>query len=289
MGTQVWIYQSSYNRNIKFTHWTKNGEYYSDQESFTYTVPNSDTKFVAHYKYEPASPEEPTVRYSRKLFLSCTPTSAGSLNYSSENRVMVDDYIYLYPYINQGYRFLGWYEGEALVSSDKGFYYQMPDRDVSLVAKFKFDPTSPADPSTFYSTSCSVVVESNDLSKGTVTVEGLQDGRAVFGSRITLKASPVGGNTFYGWTDGENIISKEPEYTYTVTDKKAKLHFVAHFSYLRGDADSNGSVNNNDIYTLANHLLGIPVATFDPLAADASQDEKISVADIPALVKIIRR
>ena len=46
-----------------------------------------------------------------------------------------------------GYKFLGWYKGEELISKEQSFYYTMPTEDVRITAHVAYSPESPADPS----------------------------------------------------------------------------------------------------------------------------------------------
>lgn len=287
-GTEVLIQQSSWNTSFEFSHWTLNGKFYTDSPSFVYTVERTDAKFVANYKFVPVNPAEPTVKYTRRLNLNCTPQGSCSFNYTSGSRVMVGDKIYLCAYGNTSYDFKGWYDGINLVSTEPRFYLTMPNKDLTLTAVYEFNPSNPADPSSFYSTSCEVNVKSSDEVKGKVSVDGLVNGRAVFGSTITLTATPIAGSPFFGWSDGESIISTDLSYSFMVTDEKSKLSFVGMFSVLLGDVDSNGKVDNADVSTLADYLLDKSPEKFNPLNADANQDKEFSVADIPAIVEIIK-
>ena len=56
-----------------------------------------------------------------------------------------DIWIYTYTYYG-GYRFQYWMEGDSIISTDRGFLYIMPARDVKLVAVYKFDPSNPPNP-----------------------------------------------------------------------------------------------------------------------------------------------
>ena len=50
--------------------------------------------------------------------------------------------------VSQGFTFLGWYEGENKVSESLSFQYLMPASNVTLTARFEYDPTNPDDPPT---------------------------------------------------------------------------------------------------------------------------------------------
>lgn len=53
---------------------------------------------------------------------------------------------------------------------------------------------------------------SNNDSQGTITVEGVENGYTSYGSSVKFIAIAKGGIVFGGWSDGETIVSNEPEY-----------------------------------------------------------------------------
>lgn len=144
-GTSKSISFSLRNSNYKFSHWTLDGEFYSDKSSFVYTV-TDDAAFVAHFDYLPASPQEPSSSDEYKLTLVSNNDAACSFNRASTTRVEFDSYVTLTVNVNQGYEFLGWYEGDEKISNNTSFNYLMPADNVSLVAKFKYNPFNPSEP-----------------------------------------------------------------------------------------------------------------------------------------------
>ncbi|MBR5599968.1 MAG: InlB B-repeat-containing protein [Bacteroidaceae bacterium] len=145
-GTSRSISYSLRNNNYTFSHWTLNGERYSDKTSFTYTVAAGNAAFVAHFAYTPTSPQEPSVSDEYKLTLTSNNDAACSFNRNSVTRVKFDSTVTLTAYVNQGYEFLGWYKGATIVSSNSSFNYLMPAEDVTLVAKFRYNPFNPSEP-----------------------------------------------------------------------------------------------------------------------------------------------
>ena len=145
-GTKITVKYSLRNSNYTFTHWTVNGEVYSQKSSsFTYTV-GGDDKIVAHFSYTPSSPLEPSAKDEHRLYIESNSYSACSFNVTSGMWVEFDNYVTLTTYVNQGYDFLGWYRNGVRVSDKTTFNYLMPDEDVTLVAKFKYNPFSPDEP-----------------------------------------------------------------------------------------------------------------------------------------------
>ena len=145
-GKSTDIRYSIRNSSYTFSHWTLNGEKYSTSNSFTYKVDKKDAEFVAHFNYTPTSPSEPNANYKYRLNLESSNANACSFNIASGTKVEYDNYIQLIVYPNQGYDFQGWYDGNTLVSSSTRFNYLMPDRNVTLTARFKYNPASPSEP-----------------------------------------------------------------------------------------------------------------------------------------------
>lgn len=144
-GSQVTI-STSAKSDYTFSHWTKNGVEYSHEKSFTYTVTGEVVKFVAHYDYTPADPQEPSASYSHRLFLTNNIQEACSFNMSSGSKVDDDSYIFVKAYSNAGYDFLGWYENGLKVSDAESFNYLMGTENVTLEARYLYNPIDPNEP-----------------------------------------------------------------------------------------------------------------------------------------------
>ena len=220
-GTRIHLNTSASNPSYAFQYWTLNGEVYSQERGFDVDVPESNASFVAHYAFVPSNPDEPTSMIQRRVYFASQPSGIASFSQTSGARYTVGSQVSVRAYPNQGYVFQGWYDGETLVGTSNPCNYTLPDRNVTLTAHFLYDPLNPADPSNFYSTSCIIEVAPNDATRGTVTISGLTEGRAVFGNTITVTATPTEGYTFSGWSDGTKIVSTDA--TYSFTAEKAEI------------------------------------------------------------------
>ena len=147
VGTNITLRYSLRNSvDYVFSHWTLNGEHYSNESSFVYTVTAGKAAFVAHFRYTPSSPQEPSVKDEHKLYLEADHDAACSFNIASGISVEYDNYITLTTYVNQSYDFLGWYKNGVLINSNTTFNFLMPYEDVTLSAKFRFNPFNPSEP-----------------------------------------------------------------------------------------------------------------------------------------------
>ena len=56
---------------------------------------------------------------------------------------------------------------------------------------------------------------------------------------------------------------------------------------LLGDANSDGILDEKDVDAIVKHIMGETIENFDEKAADLNNDEKINVADIVLLNKLL--
>ena len=146
LDDQVTLNTSASSQDYTFSHWTKNGVFYTDQQNFTYTITNEITKFVAVYDFTPVNPAEPVSTNKFRLYLTNNIPEACSFNRTSGAKAEVDEYVYVQAYANSGYDFLGWYENGVKVSDALAFNYLMSNGSTTLTARFAYNPVNPSDP-----------------------------------------------------------------------------------------------------------------------------------------------
>ncbi len=145
-GQTVTLRSSRKSSVYTFSHWTKDGEWYSDAASPTYTMGTETVTFTAHYDYTPASPSEPKLDDNR-LYLVAEPLTACSFNIESGLSYKEDQTVTLRATASTGYDFLGWYNGSILMSSSLNFQFNMQQGDLTLTARFEYNPANPSEPS----------------------------------------------------------------------------------------------------------------------------------------------
>lgn len=76
---------------------------------------------------------------------------------------------------------------------------------------------------------CYISVSSNNENLGTAIIETASNanGRYDKGASVTVKATPSGSSDFEGWKVGQDIVSTDLSYTFTVTES---VHIIAVFS-----------------------------------------------------------
>lgn len=146
LGDQVTVNTSASSQDYTFSHWTKNGTFYTDEPSFTYTITSEITKLEAVYDFTPVNPAEPVSNNQFRLYLTNNITQACSFNRTSGAKAEVDEYVYVQAYPNSGYDFLGWYENGVKVSDELAFNYMMGNASATLTARFAYNPVNPDEP-----------------------------------------------------------------------------------------------------------------------------------------------
>jgi uncharacterized repeat protein (TIGR02543 family) len=114
---------------------------------------------------------------------------------------------------NSGYRFVGWYHGTELLSTDASYTFAMP----TCVNNYDVEGR-------FLVESYNLVLSSEDTTKGSVTGAGSYD----YASSVSISATAQNGYTFSGWYSGTTLVSSSNPYSFTMpyTD----LNYVAKFS-----------------------------------------------------------
>lgn len=135
--------------NYSFVNWTENGEIISTSNSFDYKMKAGNPTLVAHFSYNPVSPQDPPEpQLYHKLYLNCNPSNGGYFNVSSGNTYQEGSTINLQAYSNQWYTFQNWTLGDSVISSKERFIYVMPEHDVTLTANYSYfyNPDGPREP-----------------------------------------------------------------------------------------------------------------------------------------------
>lgn len=143
-GTRVRL-SASTATNFEFAGWVNEaGDTVSAEMSFYYTTQERAETLTATFRYNPASPSEPSDPVLRhRITLSSTEggtASAGSLSVLSGSATT------LTARANPGYVFTGWYLDGELYTTLESFSYTMGDKNVAFEARFEFNPTNPDEP-----------------------------------------------------------------------------------------------------------------------------------------------
>ena len=219
------------NTGYTWDGWYLNGEKVSSDLQYEIQITEEPLNYVATWKYY-------TLTTSRNI------SAAGTVNSYWNQKVTVGDSVELVANTNKGYTWLGWYDGETLLSSETTFTYEMPAESKTLIAKW-----------TYYTLS----TQTNNSEAGTYTA--LSDKKVTVGDSIELIASTNDGYTWLGWYDGETLISLETAFTYEMPAENKTL--IAKWTY----------------YTLSTQANDFEAGTYTVLS-----DKKVTVGDSIELV-----
>ena len=183
-------------------------------------------------QYDPTSPPEPGVYHT--LRLEATPTDGGRFNIGSTQAYSAGSRVSLRAYANSSFRFVAWEENGYVVSTSSSFTYTMPSADVTLTARFVYDPSSPAEPPMpdlpVYST---ITLSASPTDGGRFNIGS--SARYEVGSRVLLSAYAASNFAFTCWTEGADTVSTSSSFYYTVGE--TDTHLVANFAYTPGNPD----------------------------------------------------
>ncbi len=94
---------------------------------------------------EPGVPGDPTVEYT--LTTKVVPAGA-STNYKASGKYLPGTSVGMYAYTASNYNFQHWEDEDGnIVSEISSFNYTMPARDITLIARFVYNPSNPSEPS----------------------------------------------------------------------------------------------------------------------------------------------
>ena len=192
-GTNL-VITATANEGYHFVRWNSG----STETQISYTVVDN-AEFIAYFA------RDGVVEYV--ISATANPTEGGTISGTGiyeENTEVV-----LTATANTGYSFVNWTEGEEIVSTNAEYSFNVT-ADRTLVANFALNTYT-------------ISATANPTEGG--TIEGA--GEYTHGETATLRAIANTGYTFASWTDGDEVVSTDAEYSFTAT---ADRTLVANFT-----------------------------------------------------------
>lgn len=148
-GNKIWLYAYSYS-GYRFKHWLANGGIVSTEQEFYYTMPAHDVDIVAVFEFNPSNPGDPaSAENSYKLTLQSQPANVGHFNLPKISKIGAGTTTTVYAYSNRdGFVFQEWQIDGNRISTQPELEFTMPDKNITLTALYKFNPTNPGNPGT---------------------------------------------------------------------------------------------------------------------------------------------
>ena len=159
------------------------------------------------------------------ITVSANPAEAGTV--TGGGVFEETDEIAVKAVANEGYEFVNWTEGETVVSTEANYSFAVL-ADRNLVANFEkltYTVTATA-------------------TNGTVEGAGTYE----HGAEVTLTATPAEGYEFVNWTAGEEVVSTENPYKFTVTADVALVANFEKLTYTVTATATNGTVEGAGTY-----------------------------------------
>ena len=184
-GTEVTV-SATPNQDYAFEGWYFNSEKVSSDASYTFNMPNKDYSLVAKF-----ANSEYNVNVLSNDETKGTVSGGGTYPYLSNVTLSASP--------STGSFFVGWFDGDELISEEPVYEFDMPNRDLNYVGKFEN-----------VTKTYLLLVTCEDITRGTVYGSGYYS----YQEEVQLQAIPSEGYTFFGWFKNGELLSKETSYTY---------------------------------------------------------------------------
>ena len=178
--------------------------------------------------------------YSQTVKLTIVSNMPGVGTITGEGEYPYNTYVDVSVKPNQGYRFIGWYYENTLLSNNENYKYMMWDQDISLEARFELD-------------SFKLQIYTNSEENGLVLLKSNLTNTYLpeyaeqreYTSQVTIAAYSQTDIRFLGWYDeNNNLVTTNAVYTFTMPNYDYTLE--AKRNYFKINYNLNGGTNNID-------------------------------------------
>lgn len=233
------IYLRTYNNSgYTFDYWMSGDTIVSKEPYFYFTMPEHDAELTAVYHFDPSNPPNPDAPDNSKkytLTLSAKPSNAGSFNHNSGEQYAAGENVYMYCYNNGSFYFDHWMSGDTIISTDRSFYFTMPEHDAELTAVYHYDPSSPANPDTakvYYT----VVLDTKPANAGSFSWNEVTE--VVARSSCSIYAYNNTGYVFREWQQDGKTVGTDRRYSFQMPAEN--IHLTAVYDYNPSNPENPG-------------------------------------------------
>jgi|GEM_PF-6526595 len=170
--------------NIGYTWlgWYEDGELLTEDTSYTFKV-EGDRSFTAKWKVCPITIEK-------------NKAEAGSVSGFDGRTIGANETVTATT--NSGYTWVGWYEGDNLLTTSMTYLFVLRDEEKTITAKWS-----------------KVDVAKNKAEAGSVTT---LNGRYHFAENVTIEATTNAGYVWIGWYEGDTLLTGDAEYAFAMSE-----------------------------------------------------------------------
>lgn len=183
----------------------------------------------------PAEPGAPIVYYT--LTLQADPSGGGSFNLNTTSAHAEGETFWVQANTASYFNFVEWTLDGEVISTNYRFQYTMPAHDVTLIAHYRYNPSSPAEPNepnfpakpkyaNLWLTAQPSGGGSFNISSGT---------SYEVGASVRVQANPASNFTFLNWTQDGEVISENRTFNYVMLEGTNANRLVANFAYTPGN------------------------------------------------------
>lgn len=171
---------------------------------------NRTTSGLSPADYDPENPPEP--KPSQKLTIVTNPSE---LSMPREMSCMVGESVYLSAFSYSNYDFVSWSRDGEVISTESGFYFDMPETPVTLTVNYvynpsSYDPENPPDPDPS-GPAHRVTVYANPSNVHNPLVYRFEEDK-----EVTLTADDYSGYRPVSWVRDGRVVSTESEYSFVM-------------------------------------------------------------------------
>ncbi len=215
------------NTGYTFVGWYKGEEKVATTLSFQITMGKENVTYEARWTYY-------TLTTNKNL------DDAGSTTIYNERKIALGENVTLTATTYTGCKWLGWYDGDNRLTEELSYTFEMPARNLVYTAKWEY---------------FTVTVEKNIGAAGSVSVKDLDSSysssvsrKILPGSQVQLTASTNDGYTWMGWYKGEQLITADLSYSFSMG--RENYNFTAKWTYYT--LTTSGNMEEAGSYTVKN-------------------------------------
>lgn len=160
-----------------------------------------ENKITPALEYTFSMPAENVV-YTAKWCKITVQGGTGGTVTELTNKYFANDEVSITATTEEGYTFIGWFNGGTKLTSELTCTFYMPEESATYTAKW-----------------CKIIAQSGNVDAGSVT--GLDNGTYRVGDSVSVTATTKNGYTFIGWFDGETKLTSDLIYRFDMPAENA--------------------------------------------------------------------